>query len=260
MSYLADQQQALVDALFSWPAQNATKSIATYASGDWARGLKAYASNGHMLAERALGAAFPVLAQLIGQESFSALARAFWHAQPPVRGDLAIWGADLPAFLENSAQLQDEPYLPDVAKVEWALHGAATQSDTVASLESLALLTTHDPAALYLRLAPGIFFLRSVWPVASILGAHLYNHPTFAQVGLLLRDQVGQDVVVWREGWRPREKEAQPGELVFLRHLQDGLSLGAALTGAPELNFETWFPAAVQTALVLSVNHRPPEN
>ena len=80
MSTLATQQQALLEALLAWPADDAMQKIAAHAIDPRARGLKAYQANGHALAERALQAAYPVVAQLLGDESFADLARALWHA------------------------------------------------------------------------------------------------------------------------------------------------------------------------------------
>ncbi|MBI3368911.1 MAG: putative DNA-binding domain-containing protein, partial [Burkholderiales bacterium] len=40
-----------------------------------AQGLAAYRTNGGALAERALGAAFPTVLQLVGEDSFALLAR-----------------------------------------------------------------------------------------------------------------------------------------------------------------------------------------
>ncbi|MGH6626932.1 MAG: HvfC/BufC family peptide modification chaperone, partial [Burkholderiaceae bacterium] len=122
MSPLALQQQALLAALFGAPP-DAIKLIAPLAHGAWVRGLNAYQANGHAVAGCSLRAAYPVLAQLLGEDSFEALACALWHARPPARGDLALWGEDLASFVAASAQLADEPYLADVARVEWALHG-----------------------------------------------------------------------------------------------------------------------------------------
>ena len=75
------------------------------------RGLEVYKANGHALAERALVAAYPVLAQMLGDESFSALARALWHATPPQCGDMAQWGDTLAEFVAASVQLLTEEVL-----------------------------------------------------------------------------------------------------------------------------------------------------
>jgi hypothetical protein len=253
MSTLAKQQQMMLNALFAWPAQEASMDVATCLTDPGSRGLKAYQTNGHMLAERALMAAYPVVAQLIGMEGFAGLARALWHAHSPVRGDLALWGEALPIFLQSSTQLQDEPYLPDVARAEWAMHCCASAADGVADMASLSLLTTEDPADLRLVLAPGCVALHSDWPVASILGAHLEGSPKFEDVGRQLQARLGQDIVVWREGLRPRVREAMPGEAACLQAILAGQSLAQALASAPALDFEIWFPMAIQSSLVLRV-------
>jgi hypothetical protein len=259
MNALAQQQQALLNALFEWPAQDAMKIIAARAIDPSARGLKAYQTNGHMLAERALLAAYPVMAQLIGDEGFADLARALWHAHPPSRGDLALWGESLPAFLYGNAQLQDEPYLPDVARSEWALHCCASALDGALDAASLALLTTHDPDHLAFRLAPGCCVVSSAWPIFSLLAAHVHGVPTLAEVGTELRAQVAQEMVIWRKGLRAQFRLAVPGELQWLQRLMLGASIGQALADASDLDFATWFALAIETQLVLGVVHAPPQ-
>ncbi|APW44594.1 putative DNA-binding domain-containing protein [Rhodoferax saidenbachensis] len=251
MSTLATQQQVLLDALFAWPAQNAMKTVAACAIDTGARGLKAYQTNGHVMAQRALQAAYPVLEQMLGEDSFADLARALWHAHPPIRGDLGLWGEALPVFLRGNVQLQSEPYLPDVAAAEWALHGCAGAADVPADLPSLAMLAEHDPQNLRIRLAPGCAVLQSAWPLASLLSAHREQTPSFEAVGQQVRDAVAQDVVVWREGLRPRVREALAGEAALLRSLLQGQCLAQALDEAQALDFGQWFPVALQSGLVL---------
>lgn len=208
-----------------------------------------------MLADRVLTAAYPVVSQLVGADSMGDLARALWHAHPPTRGDLAYWGATLADFLLASAQLQDEPYLPDVARAEWAMHRCATSADRVADPSSLALLTTHAPDVLGLWLAPGCCVVRSAWPVVSILGAHVRGTPSLAEVGQELRANTPQDMVVWRSGLRPEFRMALPGEADLLSALLAGASLGQALDAATALDFGQWFPLSIQSQLVLGVHH-----
>jgi hypothetical protein len=257
---LATQQQALLDALFNWPPQDAARRLAVHATGVGSRaerGLQVYQANGHMLAERALRAAYPVLLQMLGDESFADLARALWHTQPPERGDIAQWGESLAGFVRNSAQLQDAPYLPDVARAEWALHRCDAATDQDGSLTTLALLTTQDPQSLQLLLAPGVATVRSNWPLASLLLAHLEGQPSLTEVGVALQRHSPQDVVVWRSGFQSRLRLAMPGEVELLAALQSGCALAPALTGASDLDFPQWLPMAVQTGLVLGVQQLP---
>lgn len=254
MTALAQQQQALLNALFAWPDLGAINNVADCAVNTRARGLKAYQTNGHVLAERALRSAYPVVAQLLGEDSFSDLARALWHAHPPVRGDVAWWGMQLPAFLEGSADLADEPYLSDVATVEWALHRCATAPDAIADLGTFSLLASVEPTQLQLKLAPGSAVFFSSWPVGSILSAHLEQTPSFAEVGALLRVPVAQSTLVWRAGLRPRARLVVAGEDALLGAVLANQSLGYALAECGELDFSAWLPMAVQSGLVLGVH------
>lgn len=254
MRVLAAQQQALLDALFASPAHDAVQRLNAYAYGVGThpqRGLKVYRANGHMLAECALRAAYPVMAQLLGSESFADLARAFWHANPPLRGDVTQWGIELPDFVHASTQLQDEPYLADVARAEWALHCCALAADQASDLSTLAMLTHRNPQTLSLKLGPGLALFASAWPLASIMLAHLEGIPSLAEVGLLLRKQTPQDVVIWRDGLQPRLRLALPGELRLLHAMLSGVALETALDAAIALDFSQWLPLAVESGLVL---------
>ena len=253
MGELANQQQQLLRALFDVAAEFAMESGAAPAYSMRSRGLKAYKINGHMLAERALLSAYPVLAQLLGAESASDLARTLWHAHPPSRGDLARWGDALPDFLAGSAQLQEEPYLADVARAEWALHCCATAADADIDSASLALLTTQDPDQLGLRLAPGCTVLCSHWPITSILSAHKTGVPSLEDAGAALRAGIAQNTVVWRQGFRPMFREAFPGESELVEQLLAKAPLGLALDHAKGLDFAQWFPTAIASQLVLGV-------
>ncbi|NBW48493.1 MAG: hypothetical protein EBR49_00115 [Betaproteobacteria bacterium] len=254
MSTLAQQQQALVAALCDWPAEDAMKNIAARAIDPGARGLKAYQSNAHALAERALQAAYPVLTQLLGVESMGDLARAYWHAHPPVRGDVAQWGESLADFVASSSQLQDTPFLPDVARLEWALHSMATLENANSELNTLTLLSTQDSGMLCLRLSPGAAVQCSDWPVATIHAAHRENGPSFEEVGRLLQAKAGEDAVVWRQGFKPCVRVALEGEAVFLHALLAGRSLGEALDAVPHLDVSQWLTVAVQSGLLLAVH------
>jgi hypothetical protein len=192
--------------------------------------------------------------QLLGEESFGDLARALWHAQPPTGGDVAQWGAELAGFLQASAQLQDEPYLPDVARLEWALHTCSGAADSAPGLATLALLTQHEPEQLQLALAPGTTVLRSAWPVASILGAHLDGSPTMQELAVEMRAGIAQDALVWRNRLRAQARLAQPGERDCVVVLLQGGSLAQALDASPALDFGQWLPMAVRSGLVLAAS------
>ncbi|MFS2034808.1 putative DNA-binding domain-containing protein [Polaromonas sp. CT11-55] len=262
---LAQEQQALLCALTGEHDDSGLWPRLQFAGGQAAivrRGLQAYRANGLALAERALGAAYPVLAQLIGDESFAPLARYFWRHHPPCRGDIAQWGGGLASFLEASPQLADETYLGDVARIEWALHQAATAADVQPDPHSFALLSTVDPGEVTLTLGAGVFLLASLHPAASIVNAHLRGEPSLADAAALLRDGVAEHALVWRQGFKPRVRAITAAEHAFLAALQSANSLEDALGRALEcanrgtaepavaFSFNQWLGRAAQDGLV----------
>uniref|UniRef100_UPI0018067F3F HvfC/BufC family peptide modification chaperone n=1 Tax=Ramlibacter sp. TaxID=1917967 RepID=UPI0018067F3F len=217
--------------------------------------LRAYRSSGRELACRALAGAYPVTAQLLGQENFGALAVSLWLRHPPGRGDIAQWGAQLASHVEMLPDLAaEEPYLADVARLEWALHGAATAADAERDVASFALLMEQEPAQLRLRLCPGAAGIGSQWPVASIVLAHLHGEPSLEQAGERLRARVAESALVWRDGVRPRVRPLDSAEAPFIASLLHGDSLDAALQAAPQLDFNAWLAGAVQSGLVLGTD------
>lgn len=257
---LAREQEALLAALWA-PAQDAALRalsgvavpVRAGAQAHLGRAVMAYRAHGRALAPRALTAAFPVLAQLLDQENFGALARAFWLAQPPALGDIAQWGAGLAEFVRDTPQLADEPYLADVARVEWALYRLAFAADATPDLASFTLLTTQDPATLTLVLSPGTLCITSPWPVVSIINAHLSGAPPLAEAARLVRERTGETALLWRDGLRPRVRQAAPGEAAVVAALQGGASLLDGLAQASALDFNAWLLPAVQSALLLGV-------
>jgi len=269
---LALEQQALLAALWADDAEVAIKNIAPYAVlaragglNDSAtrlrRGLLAYRSHGRELAVRALQSAYPVLARLLDEDNFAPLARAFWQALPPKRGDLACWGDALPQFVQRLPQLASEPFLADVARVEWALHSASTAADASIDVASFGLLTTHDALGLSLCLSPGLACVASDWPVVSIINAHVSGEPPLAEAARLLRERTGETALLWRDGLRPRVRQAAPGEAAFVAALQGGACLLDALAQAGALDFNAWLAPAVQSALLLgAAPHNNPQH
>jgi len=213
-----------------------------------ARGLRAYRANAGAAAEAALAAAFPTLVQLVGDESFAALARAFWQAEPPARGDLAWFGEHLPAFIENSEQLADEPFLADCARLDWAAHRAESAADADDNAESLSLLSALDPSQLRLTLRPGTTLVVSPHPVATIWLAHRSDAADrFAPVREAFAAGRGENALVWRDGWRARVAAFGDADARFTRAVLDRATLADALAcGGDGFEFQSWLITALR--------------
>jgi len=87
--------------------------------------LGLYRGNVRAARRAALANAYPVLAALVGDAYFDALALAYARAHSSRDADLNRFGAALPAFIERYETDARYAYFGDVARLEWALHVAA---------------------------------------------------------------------------------------------------------------------------------------
>ena len=222
------QQQAFVDALLG-------RGDAPPGLTDAERGLAAYRNNLRALSAQALTVPFTRLREELGEDEFASLAWTFWRAHPPEFGDLGQWGGALEGFLLERAGA--ESGLPDIARLDWALHRAERALDTTLDADSLALLGTTSPDELWLQLRPG--------------------------VGLLA--QQGGHVLVWRQGWRGRWQALAATEAVFVQAVLDDVNLAAALEATTlkgygdeiDFDFAAWLQAALHNTWLQAVRSTP---
>jgi hypothetical protein len=257
-----ERQQALLQALWRTSPDAALQPwLQATAVERAARGLATYRANAGAHAERSLAAAFPTVQALIGDEAFAALARAVWRAHPPERGDMACFGAALPAFLAADGGLPDLPYLLDSARLDWALAQAEAAPDTALDAPSLALLGSVDADRLQARLAPGFAVLRSAYPVVSIWQAHQPvgdAAQALATAQQALREGRGETALVWRQGWKARaEALNDEADARWCEALLQPLSFAAGLDRAgASFDIEHWLPRALQQGWLLGVIER----
>lgn len=222
-------QQAFVDALLG-------RGEAPPGLVGGERGLSAYRGNLVALSGQALAVPFARLRQALGEEEFKSLAWSFWRAHPPACGDLGEWGGALEGFLLERAGAASG--LPDVARLDWALHRAERAADVTLDADSLARLGDTPPEQLWLWLRPGVALL----------------------------SQAGGPVLVWRQGWRAQFQPLGEAEGAFMQALLAGVNLAAALDAAAvkgsgaaaDFDFGAWLQAALQNAWLQAVGVTPP--
>jgi hypothetical protein len=269
-SPLMAQQEALLKALIAPVGQMADAVADLQARLDTndklaPRGLQAYQANGHALAERSLRAAYPVVEMMLGSDNFNALARDLWHSHPPTCGDLALWGDALSAFLTGNDALLDVPYLPDVARAEWAHHSAASAPDAAPDPASFARLGAGEANGLSLTLAPGTTVISSSFPLASLILSHRFEEPSLADAACLLQANTAESVLIWRNRLRPCLARVSPVEAALINSLRQGQDLPTALDAALAVqlddaeifDFSHWLTEAVTRGLVTGVHAVP---
>jgi Putative DNA-binding domain len=248
------RQQTLLHSLLHDATAAGLSQAMTAPAGSLVRARQAYVAHAHASSQQALAASFPTVQQLIGEDSFAQMARAYWYEWPPSRGDLAWLGENLPGFIERSAQLASEPYLADTARLDWALHCCEAASDAAPDLSTLGLLGELDPAQLQLHLVPGTALLESRHPIASIWLAHhqpANQEDPFAPVRAAMAEAQAERALVWRAPWRAQIRALNEADTAFVGALLSGASLGAAMQAAgSSWNFESWLLDAVPSGLI----------
>lgn len=175
----------------------------------------------------ALGATYKVARALVGDAFFHAAVDVFVAASPSRAGDLNVYGADFAEFLATYPYGRELAYLPDVARLEWALDEAARAADNDSSpqhlLAALAAVPADVVAAQGFRLGPSCRLLFSPHPVMRIWQAH---HDESVRVDL----DAGPDyLLVRRQGDVPVVERLAHANYAFLSALEKGHDLASAL-------------------------------
>jgi hypothetical protein len=122
----------------------------------------------------ALRLSYPAIDRLVGAEFFAGAARQFIREMPPRMAWLYDYGGAFADFLAQFPPAAELPYLPDVARLEWAVNGAihAVDCDGV-TMSDLTRLADADPHALSFEPHPAIGLLRVDHPADRIWRAVL---------------------------------------------------------------------------------------
>ena len=221
-------------------------------------GIAAYRANAAALAPRALAAAYPTVAQLMGLAAFAVMARVHWFQHPPVRGDLACWGERLPDAIAQDPQLATETYLADVARLDWAVHRASVAVDDELPPEGLQLLGEFEPEQLHMRMRSGTAVVTSKYPIVEIWSAHQDGPSTgqsegtsadrFAAARAALRAGRAQAAWVTRaDGSRVQVLPLDQAGARLTQALLEGHNLDIALQlGGEGVDFEAWLIQALR--------------
>jgi hypothetical protein len=199
------------------------------------RRLQVYRHNLETSLGAALAAVYPVVARLVGDDCFRALARRYVARFPSRSGNLHEFGAALPGFLAAEPALAALPYLGDVAALEWASHEVYHEADPVAfDFAALAAVPGDAQPAVRLKLQHATRFVVSAYPVLAIWQA---NQPGAADAQTTLSlDAGGVRLLVARSGFEVEYRLLGAAEERWLRRLAEGGDLAAATEAALALD------------------------
>jgi hypothetical protein len=204
--------------------------LTAWNGSDPARRFAVYRNNVMVSLIDALADTCPVTQALVGDEFFRAMAAEFARANPPRSPVMAHYGTGFAGFIEGFAPAARLPYLADVARLEMlrvqAYHAADAQPVSPEAISRLMADPGRLPAARF-TLHPSLRIMQSHHAVVSLWAAHqgedVYSalaavDTALPESALLLR--AGLEVEIYR---------ITAGTALFIRHLQDGRGLGAAV-------------------------------
>jgi hypothetical protein len=246
MSSLHELQRAFSAAVFSNAAAVASLGIV-------AGGLKAearidiYRANVLGNYRRALAATYPVIKRLVGAPFFDAACDNFVRGHPSTRGDINHYGADFSDFLGAYPPARDLRYLPDVARLEWAIDQASIARDAASfDLAALASVPPELHVELRFSLHPSAQLIASMFPILHIWQANQPGHDADERIDL---DEGGDILLVVRRpagvGGIAIERISR-AEHLLLALLARGRPLGEAAESCAEMSAEFDLAAALR--------------
>ncbi|MBC8013428.1 MAG: putative DNA-binding domain-containing protein [Methyloceanibacter sp.] len=224
MTRFADLQRDFAGAVLD-PEAAVPAPVSHKAGGSPSRRFGVYRNNVYASLLDVLAGRFPVVARLVGEEFFRAMARVYIEREPPRSAMLIRYGASFPAFVAGFAPAASVAYLADMASLEWAWHAAYHAPDAAALLVAeLARAVGHAEDAV-LTLHSSLSVVRSPFPIVTIFELNMQGGdvpPT--------RLEGGQDALVARPRLEVEMRRLPAGGAPFILALKEGKSLGEAAT------------------------------
>jgi len=213
---------------------------------------------------KVMAATYPVVHRLVGSALFRAAIEAFVRAHPSTRGDVNRYGGELARFLAAYPAARELAYLPDLARLEWAIDQANIAADAAAlDLATLAAVPEEALAELRLVLHPSARLVASAYPILHIWKVNQPDHAGEDRVDL---GEGGDILLVARDTDGVTIERLTPGAHAFLLALARNLKLGEALERAlaTETSFDLSATLKALVAAQIIVTFRaptsPPEN
>ena len=224
---LAAGQQAFATALL-----DTVVTLPSFAGAAVPQRFSLYRGNLSATWRRTLGHAYPVVLALVGADFFGGLVRAYGRQYPSDNADLNQFGACFADFLAAFPPVAAFPYLPDMARLEWAVHLAHYAADAQAlAPESLVALHPDQLEVRRFSLHPACALLASDWQVAALWQAHQEGE----EQGRFPQDmQVASWTLVCRVRWKVQVLRVDAAAHAALLALRQGQTFGAALDAAFE--------------------------
>lgn len=238
MSALLELQHAMRAATLTGDARRAVAAILADGIAAEAR-LRIHRHHFFTTLTEALAANFPVVCRLVDRRFFDYLASQYVAPNPPREPCLFEYGASFPDFIAGFPACRNLPYLPDVARLEWAINAASNAPDLPAlASDMLAEVVPERVGALRFVMHPACRVVSSRYPVDRIWRA---NQPDAAAEDFVDVFAGGTRLLVQRRDDDVHWRALSAAECLFVRVLAAGQTLEDAIAVAGEFDFTNFF-------------------
>ena len=194
--------------------------------------IRVYRNNVFSNYRAAMREVYPVVLALVGEPFFHRAADTYATSYPSHSGDLNDFGGEFGDFFAGWPPAAQLPYLPDVAKLEWAVERVFHAAEAPPlDLSALAAVAQEELPGLRFALHPASRIVRSPYPILRIWQVNQTSFTGDQSVDLC----AGADslLVIRRSGTVELER-LSPGELELLQALGGNLTFAQAHARALE--------------------------
>jgi hypothetical protein len=208
----------------------------------------------------ALETTFPVVCRLVDRRFFGFAANRYIRRHPPTGPCLFEYGGTFPAFLASFPPCAGHPYLPDVARLEWAMNLASHAEDSAPiAPATLARVPPDDVGRVVFQVESSASWLRSAWPIDQIWRA---NQPGSGPAGTVDLAAGGVTLEVRRRDDILTMRALEEGEFAFRAELGSGATLETATEVAaaadPTFDLTAALRSLLDEALITGFALAPP--
>jgi hypothetical protein len=175
---------------------------------------------------------YAAIKRILGDGAFASLCSRYLAAFPPSSHDIGRSGVNLPEFLVTDALTSDLPFLPDLARFEWAMTEAVVAPDSpTCRSDTLVELAPELLLDLVISPCPGSVVIRSEWPLGDLWAC---RDKEDREISVDVIDRPSR-ILVFRRGLSVQWRAASKEEARFLESVSGGATL-AELGESPQFN------------------------
>lgn len=174
-----------------------------------------YRNNLRITLRNALRTTFPAIEKLVGGAYFSALALAFVEHHPPRSAIMSGYGDRFADFLAGFDPISDYPYLPNVARIEFARVQAyhAADAERFGLQDEASIIKALETPA---KLHPSVTIIASEEPALSIWRSQMDLDDAEPE------SWGAETALIWRQDDRVAEIFVHDSDSRFFHHFAKG--------------------------------------